>query len=258
MYIDIGANLTDDSFVSDRDEVISNAFAVGVSTMIVTGSDERHSAEACRLSAQYPNKLFATAGVHPHYVKECHKNTIGNLRKLAPEVKAIGECGLDYFRDISPRSIQKIWFEKQLELAIELGLPVFLHQRDAHKDFFPLIKKYQPQLKNIVVHCFTGTKEELHDYLSIDCYIGLTGWICDERRGLHLHGIVKDIPQDRIMIETDSPYLLPRDLKPKPKSRRNEPKFLPHICKVIAHYRGEATDQLAQNSSHNAKVFFNF
>ena len=255
---DIGANLTDKQFDQDRHQVIADAFSAGVKTLIITGSDEIHSQAASHLACQYPGQLFATSGVHPHYAKHCSNTTLDHLKQIAQHenVLAIGECGLDYFRDISPRDVQKKWFEAQLELAIELKLPVFLHQREAHSDFMQILSHYQPHLRRILVHCFTGTVNELDDYLSLDCYIGITGWICDERRGAHLAELVALIPAQRLLIETDAPYLLPRDLNPKPKSRRNEPKHLPHICQTIAHHRSESMEELAHSSTRAAYDFF--
>jgi TatD DNase family protein len=168
---------------------------------------------------------------------------------------AIGETGLDYFRDISPREAQIFSFEQHIKLAIETQAPLFLHQRDAHKDFYPIIKQHRDQISNLVVHCFTDTKEALFDYLDLDCHIGITGWVCDERRGLHLRELVKNIPQHRLMIETDSPYLIPRDLKLK--TRRNEPKYLPHIAQVIAALRSENLDDFNNAIDKNSRSFFN-
>ncbi len=256
--IDIGANLTHESFDKDRDDVISNAWHHNVKQMIITGADQQSSIQALELSKQYPQQLFSTAGVHPHCSSKCNQDTLSILSDLALQENnvAIGECGLDYYRDFSPRAIQRKWFEKQLELACELNKPVFLHERDASNDFLAILKDFHKDLPAYVVHCFTGSQEELEHYLDIDSYIGITGWICDERRGHHLHEFVKIIPDNRLMIETDAPYLLPRDLKPKPKSRRNLPQYLPHIAEVVAKHRQQDISELIQKTMQTTLNFF--
>jgi TatD DNase family protein len=256
--IDIGINLMHSSFNRDREEVIRNAEALGVSPLIITGTGEKASKEALQYAASIPGKLYATAGVHPHEARFCNESSIANLKELAIKHKAvaIGECGLDYNRDFSPRDIQRIWFEKQIELAVELHLPLFLHERDASPDFSFILKKYIANVPAAVVHCFTGSEEELRKYLDLGCYIGLTGWICDERRGTHLESLVRKIPSDKLMIETDAPFILPRDLPFKAIGRRNEPKYLPHITETIARHAGKDPDQLAKETFDNTKRFF--
>jgi len=259
-YIDIGVNLTGSSFKDDRDEVIRRAAQAGVDMMIVTGTDIGHSYKAVELCQQYPQSLFATAGVHPHHADEYTSDTSRQLAKLGHQecVVVIGECGLDYNRNFSTQENQRIAFEAQLELASEIRKPVFLHQRDAHDDFIAMLENARPQLSNAVAHCFTGTAAEVNDYLELDMYIGITGWICDERRGQDLQQAVKEIPLDRIMLETDAPYLLPRDLAEKPiKNRRNEPCYLPHVAKVVSQYMGVDFEELKQAALVNTKKFFN-
>ena len=255
--VDIGANLTHDSFDADRAEVLTRARAHGVTRFIVTGSDALHSRRALALCGEYPG-LYATAGVHPHHAKDCTPATPGELRELLrdPRVVASGECGLDYFRNFSPPEMQREVFTMQLGLAIESGKPVFLHQREAHADFKRMLAEYRPRLSRAVVHCFTDGPAELEDYLALDCHIGITGWICDERRGDKLRACISRIPADRLMIETDAPYLLPRDLKPKPTSHRNEPMQLAHICRVVAGLRGADPIELARITTTNAEQFF--
>jgi TatD DNase family protein len=256
--IDIGANLTHDSFDADRNEVIARAVAQGVMRFIVTGSDATHSRKALELCRAHPGRLYFTAGVHPHHAKDCTEATPGELLALLaqPEAVAVGECGLDYFRNFSPPDVQRRVFEQQLEIAAAIGKPVFLHQRDAHADFMEILRRHRPRLSRAVVHCFTGDARELEDYLSLDCHIGITGWICDERRGLHLREAVKSIPADRLMVETDSPYLIPRDLRPKPATHRNEPMHLRHIAAVVAACLGKSLEQLTRETTENAERFF--
>ena len=255
--VDIGANLTHDSFDADRDAVLERARAHSVTRFVVTGSDALHSRRALALCSDYPG-LYATAGVHPHHAKDCTPATPGELRELLgdPRVVAAGECGLDYFRNFSPPEVQREVFAMQLALAVESGKPIFLHQRDAHEDFLRILKQQRPRLSRAVVHCFTGGPAELEDYLALDCYIGVTGWVCDERRGELLRSCIKRIPAERLMIETDAPYLLPRDLRPKPASHRNEPMHLAHICRVVAELRGVDAVELAHATTANAERFF--
>ncbi len=256
--IDIGANLTHDSFDRDRAQVIADAQAVGVERFIVTGASREHSPMALELAREYPGVCYATAGVHPHHATEYTAECDAEMRALLahPEVVAVGECGLDYFRDFSPRPAQRRAFEMQLQTATEIGKPLFLHQRDAHADFLAMMANFEGRLGPAVVHCFTGTREELYDYLDRDWYIGITGWLCDERRGQHLRELVRDSPANRLMIETDAPYLLPRTLKPMPKDRRNEPKYLPHILEELARDRGESPETTADLVTENTLRFF--
>ena len=254
--IDVGANLAHDSFDADREAVMHRAAAAGVVQMIVTGSSEDATRKAIDLSRAHPGVLFATAGVHPHHAADLTTETLPSLRDLAraPEVRAVGECGLDYFRDFSPRDLQRRAFAWQLDLAKELGKPVFLHQRDAHDDFHAILREHG--VTRGVAHCFTAGEAERDVYLAMGLHIGITGWINDERRGHHLREVVKGIPADRLMIETDAPYLLPRDIKPAPKSRRNEPAFLPYVVRAIAQARGEAAEVVASASTATARRFF--
>ncbi len=256
--IDIGANLTHDSFDPDRDEVIARALAAGVEHMVVTGSDVEQSAAAAELASQRSDCLSATAGIHPHHASEMNGDSIAKLRELSKheQVVAVGECGLDYFRNFSTHEQQLAAFEAQLELAAEVQLPVFLHQRDAHDDFVGILKPWRDRLTRAVAHCFTGTRNELQAYLDLDLYIGITGWICDERRGLHLREVIADIPANRLMIETDAPYLLPRDLKPRPSGRRNEPAYLPHVLAAVAASKNADPDRVAEETSQTARRFF--
>lgn len=256
--IDIGANLTHDSFDHDRDAMMARARQAGVVQMVVTGASREHSPMALELARAHPGELFATAGVHPHHASEYTSECDAEMRALHahPEVVAVGECGLDYFRDFSPRPAQRRAFEMQLQIGVETGKPLFLHQRDAHADFMAVMREFRDRIGPAVVHCFTGTREELYDYLDNDWHIGITGWLCDERRGQHLREMVKDIPANRLMVETDSPYLLPRTLRPMPKDRRNEPRFLPHIVEELARDRGEDVAVTAAHATATTRAFF--
>jgi len=256
--IDIGCNLTHDSFDADRDEVIARAREAGVGRMVVTGASAEGCEQALELARAHPGVLFATAGVHPHHASDYDAATDNLLRKLAaaPEVLAAGETGLDYFRNFSPRGDQLRAFEAQLQMGHDLGLPMFLHLRDAHGDFHTILAEWRDRLVDVVVHCFTGSREELFAYLDLDCHIGITGWICDERRGSHMQDYLGEIPQNRLMIETDAPYLKPRSLRPKVRTHRNEPAWLPWILGTLAACRGERPPALAAATTANAERFF--
>jgi TatD DNase family protein len=256
--IDIGANLTHESFRHDFDLVLARARQHGVEQIIVTGASKEGSEHALQLARAHPGVLFATAGVHPHHASEYDAETDALLRALQrePEVKAVGETGLDYHRNYSPRTAQLSAFEKQLAIAMETGKPLFLHQRDAHEDFLALLKTARDKVPAAVVHCFTDTREALRDYLDLDCHIGITGWICDERRGTHLRELVREIPASRLLLETDAPYLLPRSVHPQPSHRRNEPMYLAHICEEVARDRAESAETTAAHSTAAARAFF--
>jgi TatD DNase family protein len=254
--IDIGVNLTHDSFDADREAILQRAAASGVAQMVVTGSSEDSTRKAITLSQTHRGVLFATAGIHPHHAVDLTPDTLPALQELArdPHVTAVGECGLDYFRDLSPRDLQRRAFAWQLELARATGKPVFLHQRDAHEDFIAILREHK--VTRGVAHCFTDGEKERDAYLELGMHIGITGWINDERRGLHLREVVKGIPGDRLMIESDAPYLLPRDIRPAPKTRRNEPAYLPHVARAVAAARGETAETVAAASTITARKFF--
>jgi TatD DNase family protein len=258
ILVDIGANLTHDSFDDDRDAVIQRAADAGVTRIVVTGTDGDSSRDALALARSWPGRLYATAGMHPHHASSyttAVRATISELTE-ADEVVAVGECGLDYFRNLSPPEDQRSAFESQLELALQTGLPVFLHQRDAHDDFVSALKPVIGDLSAGVAHCFTGDRDALQDCLALGLYIGITGWICDERRGVTLRELVADVPLDRLMIESDAPYLLPRTLQPKPKTRRNEPMHLTEVLKAVAEARQESESTIARATTANAARFF--
>ena len=257
-FIDIGANLTNSSLMKDLDRVITRAADAGVRQIVVTGTNLDESSKAIELCHQYPDQLVCTTGIHPHHAKDWTSDTQASLQNLSKNacVRAIGETGLDFNRNYSPRDDQIDCFRQQLELAISLNKPVFTHQRDAHDTFVSILREYRQQLSKVVVHCFTDSKEALLDYLELDCHIGVTGWICDERRGLELQQLVGLIPAERLMVETDAPYLLPRDLPVKPSSRINEPVYLPHIINAVARHQHKDVDQLAAECLKTSRLFF--
>jgi TatD DNase family protein len=254
--VDIGLNLGHRRFDSDRAEVIERALEAGVTRMILTGTDVAESEAMVALAASRPGVFWSTAGVHPHDASTCDGQTLPTLRTLAQraEVVAIGECGLDFNRDFSPRVEQERWFEAQIGLALELDLPLFLHERDATTRFLEIVDRFRDPRPRGVVHCFTGDRDALEAYLERGFYIGVTGWVCDERRGSDLQALVAHIPLDRLLIETDAPYLPPRDIRPRVK--RNEPAHLPHIAAVVARHAGVSPLELAEATSRNASLLF--
>jgi TatD DNase family protein len=256
--IDIGINLAHDSYDQDRDDVLARAAAAGIVQMVITGSSGPSTQRAIELAQSHPGRLFATAGVHPHHATDLTPELLTRLEELAlrNEVVAIGECGLDYFRNFSPPAVQRAAFQRQLELAARLRKPVFLHEREAHEDFVAILREHRAELVGGVAHCFTGTRPQLLRYLELELAIGITGWICDERRGAHLLPLVKEIPADRLLLETDGPYLLPRNLDPKPAGRRNEPAYLVHIALTVAAARGEPVQVLADSTTAAARELF--
>jgi len=255
--IDIGINLAHDSYDADRDAVIARARNAGVTQMVVTGSSIASTVQAIALARAHPGRLFATAGVHPHHAGELTGERLAELAALARhgEIVAVGECGLDYFRNFSPRAAQQQAFHRQLELARELGKPVFLHQRDAYADFIAILREHALEWRG-VAHCFTGDAHELESCLELGLAIGITGWICDERRGTHLAPLMPRVPANRLLLETDGPYLLPRDLKPRPASRRNEPAYLAQVAAAVARARNEPLESLARSSTAAARALF--
>lgn len=256
--VDIGVNLTHSRFAADRGDVIVRAEAAGVTHIIATGVSADESVAAAALAEQYPQLLRATAGVHPHHASEWDARAAEQVATLLanPMVCAVGETGLDYYRDFSPRSQQRSAFAAQLALGVSHQQPAFCHQRDAEGDFLSILADYRTALPGAVLHCFTGDRALLERCIEWDLYIGITGWICDERRGAALRDLVRLIPRERLLIETDAPFLLPRDLPNPPSNRRNEPVYLSHILERIAALRDESLDDLATVTYANSRRLF--
>ncbi|CRM12368.1 Deoxyribonuclease TatD [Pseudomonas sp. 37 R 15] len=259
--IDIGVNLTNPSFDERHSAVLERAYAAGVQQLVLTGTSVEGSEQAMALCTSLDGsgqRLFSTAGIHPHSASTWSSDSAQRLRDLLNQarVRAVGECGLDFNRDFSPRPQQEKVLEEHLALAVELKLPVFLHERDANQRLLEILKDYRDHVPAAVVHCFTGEQQALFSYLDLDLHIGITGWICDERRGTHLHPLVREIPRGRLMLESDAPYLLPRTLRPKPKNGRNEPAFLTEVLREVALHRHETLEDLATHSTACARAFF--
>lgn len=256
--IDIGVNLTNDRFHGKHNEIIEQATEANVLTQIVTGTSLSSSDEALKLCEQFPYQLRSTVGIHPHDASEFTPKTLGHLKDLLqhPMCVAVGETGLDFNRNFSTPQEQEKAFEAQLELAIEYQKPLFMHERDAFERQHEILKSYRDHIADGVIHCFTGNQKALFGYLDLDLYIGITGWVCDERRGTELQGLVHNIPPDRLMIETDAPYLLPRNMNKKPKDRSNRPAFLPWVLKELSQQMAISELDLAHKTSDNARRFF--
>lgn len=259
--IDIGVNLTNSSFAHKEQAVLDRAYQSGVGQLVLTGThveSSEQSLELCLRLDESAQRLFSTAGIHPHSASDWTSDSERQLRALLKEdrVRAVGECGLDFNRDFSPRSQQEKVLEEHLALAVELQMPVFLHERDASQRLLEILRDYRDRLPAAVVHCFTGEQRALFSYLDLDLHLGITGWICDERRGTHLHSLVKDIPRGRLMLESDAPYLLPRSLRPKPKNGRNEPSYLTEVLHEVALHREESPEDVAAHTTDCARAFF--
>ena len=255
--VDIGVNLTDGAFADDRGELLARARAAGVEQQLVTGTDLHHSRLAAELASAHPRRLAATAGVHPHHAAAVPKDWVATLRTLLAreEVRAVGETGLDFNRDFSPRPDQERVFVAQLELAAATGLPLFLHERDTEGRFFELLAPFAGRVHG-VLHCFTGGEADLERALEAGLHLGVTGWICDERRGGELQRLAPRIPDERLLVETDAPYLLPRTIRPRRKSRRNEPALLPWVVATLAACRDQDPRHVARVTTANARMLF--
>ncbi len=256
--IDIGVNLTNSSLYKQLDDVILQAKSAGIIHQIITGTSIKNSQLAAEIAKSDSSYFSSTAGCHPHDAKDFQTSDEYLLSQLAKQknVVAIGECGLDFNRNYSPRECQEKVFELQIKVACETNLPLFMHQRDAHKQFIEILSQYRGQYKSGVIHCFTGDKAQLKDCLDLGLSIGITGWVCDERRGSELQSALKYLPIDRMMLETDAPYLMPRTIKPKPKSRTNVPANLHWVAKKIADILELDPEYVAKQTTKNARDFF--
>jgi TatD DNase family protein len=257
-FVDIACNFTHESFKDDLETVIANAEIAGVEKFVLLCASLKDLDPIKVIQNKAPEKYFISAGIHPHHASEISNVNFNELLTKLQSINphAIGETGLDYFRNISPPETQRESFQMHIEIAKELSLPLYLHQREAHDDFIKIIKENIENFPKFVVHCFTGTQSQLEEYLELGAYIGLTGWICDAKRNIDLRQSIKNIPIDRMMIETDCPYLIPKNLIKKPINNINEPKYLPHIAKEICELIGVEIEELKFFTSKNAVDFF--
>lgn len=252
-WFDCGVNLFSHQFAGNEQQIWQRAQQAGVSNMLLIGSDIAESRQNQQFCLAQPG-CYTTAGVHPHQAGKVAADWLAGLRQLLtlPAVVAVGECGLDFNRDFSPRPVQQQIFASQLQLARQLQMPVYLHERDAFATQLAMLT--EQQINHGVAHCFTGDSSQLKAYLDLGLYIGITGWICDERRGQSLQQALQYLPLDRILLETDAPYLLPRTIKPRPKY--NEPALLPAIAAEICRLKRIDSQQLATACHANAHRLF--
>ncbi len=251
MLFDTHAHLQWASFDKDRKEVIGRARKVGVDYIVNIGFDVDGSREAVEL-AEKNKELYAAVGIHPHNAAQFNENVLDYLRKLSenPKVVAVGEIGLDYYRNLSPREAQKRAFEAQLLLAEELELPVVIHDRDAHADILKILIRFKGKIRG-VMHCFSGNLEMAEKCIKLNFYISFAGPVTFPNSH-NLHEIAKRINLKNILLETDSPWLAPQQRRGK----RNEPAFLPFIAEKIAKLRGISVDELAEATTENAVTIF--
>ena len=260
--IDIGANLTAPAFDTDRTEVIARARDAGVQGIVVTGTDLASAAAAADLAAGQEG-LWSTAGVHPHDAKSVAGGWLTAIETLTARdaVVAVGETGLDFHRNYSPPEVQREVFAAQIRLAVRLDMPLFVHDRDSEGETARLLAAHDAVPERVVIHCFTGSRADLDAWLDAGYYVGITGWICDERRGGELQDLVRLIPDERLLIETDAPYLLPRTMPRRgpgapTRSRRNEPGFLPWVAREVARCRNTTPEEVGALTARNARRLF--
>lgn len=251
-WFDAGVNLLDARF--DVEAVIQRASQAGVERLCVITTSPQEWKIAADLYQRFPEQLCYTIGVHPHHAKEVRRDDLQRLEQkaTAPGVVAIGECGLDYNRNFSPANVQREVFEAQLAIANRLSLPVYLHERDAFDDQLALLQRYQPEAG--IAHCFTGDVQQMQAYLALGLYIGITGWVCDPKRGDTLREAVQQLPLERLILETDAPYLFPKNLKPR--KRNNEPAFIGAIAANLADVLGLSQAHLSAICMQNTKQLF--
>ena len=251
-------NITHESFSDDIDEIMQKAEDHKVQYFFAPASKESEILKLLNFCENYDEKIYCSVGIHPHHASELKPETITNLKTHLESkyVRAIGEVGLDYYRNFQSPEIQRKCFEAFAGLAIEQNYPLFLHHRDAFDDFYTIVKNIISEVPQSIVHCFTGSKNELKKFLDLGLYIGITGWICDPNRGQELREIVKYVPLDRMLIETDAPYLIPKDINSKPKNNRNEPMYLEHILSVISNLINQDKKVVAQHTTKNFKNLF--
>ncbi len=260
--IDIGAKLTNSSFSTDLPDVIERARSAGIKAILITGTDSKTSLSARAVANDYPKYLYSTAGVHPHDAdsySDADENILNDLLAHS-NVVAVGETGLDFNRNYSTPSNQLTAFEAQLALAHCHKKPLFLHERDAFKALYGVLRGNRDSFSNAVIHCFTGDRAALRAYLDLGLFIGITGWICDKKRGELLRDIIRYAPIDRLMIETDAPYLTPHRGKLKSQlaqKNRNEPWTLRYTAAALANALSLDTETLIAATSQNACRFFN-
>lgn len=254
MLFDSHAHLNDERFDDDREELIKSLKENKVEFVVNPGADIETSISAIKLSNQY-DFIYAAVGVHPHDVGNLDDDAIDTLRKLAVEndkVVAIGEIGLDYYYENSPKDVQKEWFKKQIELANELKLPIIIHDRDAHGDTFEIIKNTKSKDIGCVLHCYSGNVELAREYVKMGCYISIPGTVTF-KNNKKTREVAKEIPLEYLLIETDSPYMAPEPHRGK----RNDPSLVQFVADKIAQEKGISYETVCKATKENAKKLFN-
>ena len=256
MWFDAGVNLTNTRLLNDLDGVMERARAAGVTRQLIIATNESEAQAAITLCERYPEQLVTTVGVHPHDAAGVSENYLERLTELAkhPAVVAIGECGLDFNRNYSPPEQQIKVFSEQIQLANRLGLPLYLHERDAREKQIQLLDKLCSASTECISHCFTGGPEDAKAYKARGHWFGITGWLCDERRNLALVEALPLLPHNRLLIETDAPFLLPRTIRPRPKL--NEPQWLPEVGCALAQHLNLKQEEVAKLTTDNACRLF--
>ncbi len=252
---DSHCHLDDPIFESDFAAVLDRAHESNVHGMVIAGIDYHTSKRAIALSNRYKG-LFASVGVHPHDARSCSEKVLDRLTALAddPNVVAWGETGLDFNRMHSCKEDQERWFIRQLEIADGLELPLILHERDSGGRLLEILQSTPARRRDAVVHCFSGTKTELDNYLDMGFYIGITGIVTIKKRGEALRRMIPDIPLHRLLVETDAPYLTPAPQKNR--HRRNEPAFVRQVLRKVAQVRHEDPEVLAEQIWDNTCRLF--
>ena len=252
-YYDIGLNLFCKQF-PDPEQIIRNAEDAGVKC-ILTGSDMDENRKVAKFVQTH--EVYGTCGIHPHNADRARREDFDEMERILtgnPRVAAVGECGLDYDRMFSTKENQIRCLEKHIVLAEKLEMPMFLHERSASADFVKRFQAHPEVCRRSVVHCFTGTRQELETYLDMGFSVGITGWICDERRAADLRNAVKVLPLERVLIETDAPYLTPRNVKGL--SRTNVPENVKYVAETLAQYMGVSADALTAAAKTNTERVF--
>ena len=251
MLIDSHAHIQLSQFNRDRDAVLKRAHEAAVSTILVIGFDVETSLGAVELAEKH-TQIYATVGMHPHDAKDLTPDALKTLRELAtrPKVIALGEMGLDYYRNLSPRPLQEEAFEKQLDLAEELQMPIIIHNREAYMDILPILEARQGKIQG-VLHCFTGNVELMRRSLAIGFYIGIGG-IVTYPNAKDVQAVAKEVPEDRLLIETDCPWLAPQFRRGK----RNEPAYVRAVAEKIAELRGTSIETIGETTTKNFENLF--
>jgi TatD DNase family protein len=242
---DSHCHLDDNCFEPDFRAMLARAQAADVHRMLIAGIDATTSERAVELANQLAG-IYASVGVHPHDARSCSEATLARLATLAADKKVVawGEIGLDFNRMYAPREDQEKWLIRQLEIADTLDMPLIFHERDSHGRLIEILNASPGNRRTAVVHCFSGTEAELAQYLKMGFYIGITGIVTIKKRGQYLRRLLPAIPSDRLLVETDAPYLTPTPQRNK--HRRNEPAFVRQVLLKVAEVRGEDLEQLSE------------